>query len=442
MRADSSRGTAVPSSRSTFSSRSRIVCGAGPFAADVDRALHQPRARQLEHQLGGDDLAVHRLLGREALLEAPGGLRAQGELGRGALEARAVPVGGLHQHARGGPADLGALAAHQAGDRRRAVLVGDQQDAGVERALDVVERRHLLALAGAPHGELSAGDEVEVEGVQRLPGEQHREVGDVDDVVDRALAGGGQARLQPRRRRADRDVLEQPRGEARAEVGVLDDDLGARDVAGGARVVGPRRRRERRARDRVHLAGDAVDAQAVGPVGRDLELEHVGGDRQRVGQRSARLEVLRQHHDPVVLAADRDLVLGEDHPARFLAAQLGLLELGAVGHDRARRGDRDGLARRDVRRAADDLVRLALADVDRADRQAVRVGMALGRQDLADPEVLERGDAVAVHAVDLRAGHGEPGRQLVRRQAGVHVVVQPEQRQPHPNCSRKRRSFS
>ena len=30
MRADSSRGTAVPSSRSTFSSRSRIVCGAGP----------------------------------------------------------------------------------------------------------------------------------------------------------------------------------------------------------------------------------------------------------------------------------------------------------------------------------------------------------------------------------------------------------------------------
>ena len=36
---------------------------------------------------------------------------------------------------------------------------------------------------------------------------------------------------------------------------------------------------------RVHLAGDAVHRQAVGPVGRDLQLQHVVGDRERVGQR-------------------------------------------------------------------------------------------------------------------------------------------------------------
>ena len=213
-------------------------------------------------------------------------------------------------------------------------------------------------------------------------------------------------------------------------------------VAGAAGVLGPRRRGQRRVRDRVDLARDAVDAQAVRPVRRDLELEHVRGDRQRVGQRRARGQILRQDHDPVVLGADRDLVLGQDHPARLLAAQLGLLELGAVGHDRAGRGDRDGLAGRDVGRAADDLVRLALADVDRADGQPVGVRMALGAQDLADPEELERGDAVAVHAVDLGAGHRQARRELVRGQAGIDVVVEPEQRQPHPNCSRKRRSFS
>ena len=39
----------------------------------------------------------------------------------------------------------------------------------------------------------AAGDAVEVEGVQRLRGEQHHVVGDVDDVVDRPLPGGASA---------------------------------------------------------------------------------------------------------------------------------------------------------------------------------------------------------------------------------------------------------
>ena len=79
-------------------------------------------------------------------------------------------------------------------------------------------------------------------------------------------------------------------------------------------IVGPRRRLERRAGRGVDLARDAVDAQAVRPVRRDLELEHVGGDRQDVGQRRAGHEVVVEHHDPVVVGADRDLVLGQDHP--------------------------------------------------------------------------------------------------------------------------------
>ncbi len=93
---------------------------------------------------------------------------------------------------------------------------------------------------------------VEVEGVQRLAGEQHRVVGDVDDVVDRPLAGRRQPRLQPRRRGRERDVLEHARGEAGAELGALDLHLGAGERAGAAgvlapRLLGQRRRRWRRA---------------------------------------------------------------------------------------------------------------------------------------------------------------------------------------------------
>ena len=216
-----------------------MTCRGGPVAADVDRPGHEARAGQLEHEPRGDDLGLHRLLGRQALLEAPAGLAAQAEDLRGAVDVGAVPVGDLHQHARGALVDLGALAAHDAGDRRRAVGVVDDEHLGVERAHLAVERGDLLAVPGPAHDEPAAGDAVEVEGVQRAAGQQHHVVGDVDDVVDRALPGGHQARLQPRRRRADRHVLEDARGEARAQVGGLDDDLDARDLAGESRGPAP-----------------------------------------------------------------------------------------------------------------------------------------------------------------------------------------------------------
>ena len=53
---------------------------------------------------------------------------------------------------------------------RRALGVGDDGDRRVERALDVVERRHLLALVRAPDDDLAAAHLVEVERVQRLAG--------------------------------------------------------------------------------------------------------------------------------------------------------------------------------------------------------------------------------------------------------------------------------
>ncbi len=413
-----------------------------PRPAHVHRAAAQPRAGQLEHELGGQDLAVHALLGLQLLLEPAGGLRAQAEPRRRPLDVRPVPGGRLHQHAPRRRADLGALAAHDPGDRRRPVVVGDDDHVLVHHAIDVVERGEHLARLRAPHDEMAAGHEVEVERVHRLAGGQHHVVRDVDDVVDRPHAGRGEPRLEPLRRRADVDVLEQPRGEARAQVGDLHLDLHAGHLAGRARIVAPGRRRQRRPAERVHLARDAVDRQAVGPVRRDLQLEHVGGDRQHVGERRADDQSGVEHHDPVVVGADGHLVLGQDHPVGLDAAELRALELRPVGHDRARAGHRHDLPGRHVRRAAHDLPRFALPHVDHADGQPVRVGMAVGAEHAADHEVLEAADAVPEQRLDLGAGHGQPVLELREAQPGIAVVVQPDQRDPHPNCSRKRRSLS
>ena len=188
----------------------------GGLVADVDRAPGRVGAGARDHQLSGDRLCVQALLGREVLLEAGGSLAAQAEAQRAAVDVRAAPVGDLHEDARRRLVHLGARAAHQTGDRRGPIVVLDHDHLLVEHALLAVERAHALARVRAAHHQPSARDAVEVERVQRLPGEQHRVVGDVDDVVDRALARGHQPRLQPRRRGRDAHVLVHARGEAPA----------------------------------------------------------------------------------------------------------------------------------------------------------------------------------------------------------------------------------
>ena len=107
-------------------------------------------------------------------------------------------------------------------------------------------------------------------------------------------------------------------------------------------------------------------------------------------------------------------------------------------------GQRDGddLPGGDVGRPAHDLLRAAVADVDHAHAEPVGVGVLLGLEHAADDEALER---------VRRRGGGRPrpscrswsGAPRARRPAGRgRRTREPLDRDPHPNCSRKRRSFS
>ena len=94
---------------------------------------------------------------------------------------------------------------------------------------------------------------------------------------------------------------------------------------------GPRstaRLRQRRAGGRVQLARDAVHAEAVGPVRRDLELEHVEGDRQHLLQAACpararrRASQLVEHHDPSPSAPSSSSLSARIMPSESDAAQL------------------------------------------------------------------------------------------------------------------------
>ena len=90
-----------------------------------------------------------------------------------------------------------------------------------------------------------------------------------------------------------------------------------------------------------------------------------------------------------MVAAEVELSLGEDHPAGDLAPELHFRERLAVGQLRTRQGDCNSRALAEVPGAADDLARLAFADIDAAELKAVGVRMLAGLHDPADPEQAE-----------------------------------------------------
>ena len=383
---------------------------------NVDIAGSNLAAGDLLDERAGNVGDIHAASLVNLALKANGGVGDQRQIAAGVRGATGVKAGALDHHVDGVVLDLGIHAAHNAGQRHGALAVGDEAHAGVEHALLAIERRKLLVLLGGANHHaavaVALGKGRQVKGMQRLTGEHHHVVGDVDDVVVRTHAQGVKALDHPVGRRADLHVAHDA-GDiavAQALVGNLDGKL----VVGRAaslRLDGGQLHVEIAVENGTGLAGHADHGQAIGTVGRDLAVEHGVARAHILGKRHAAGRILGQDHDAGVVAAQTELARGAVHAHGHDAAQLALLDLDVAGQLGTDHGRDDVVAGLKVLRAADNLqrsgvavgVEVLVAHVDRAHIHMVAIGVRGLGEHLGGHHMVE-GLAHGVDRLDLGAG--------------------------------------
>ncbi len=197
---------------------------------------------------------------------------------------------------------------------------------------------------------------------------------------------------------------------------------------------------------RRDLSSKSHHREQVDAIDRRRDVEHLVSDRKRVHERRSGLDAVGEHHDSPVLVAEADLVLGQDHPVRALAAELALLE--RLIEDRELRPgqrDRHGGAGLEVVGAADDLAGVSVPHVDPAHAQPVSVRMLLDLEHPAHeeaPEVpVDVRNAGFDDALDLERGHGKPSSHRLGGRVDRDVLTEPGERCAHQNWESSRGSF-
>ena len=136
-----------------------------------------------------------------------------------------------------------------------------------------------------------------------------------------------------------------------------------------------------------------------------------------------------------MVRSERDLVLGQDHAVADLTADLAPFELQPIRQNCAGERDADRRAGGEVPRAADDLARVAFADVDLAELQAVRVRVLHGFEHTTDAEetevAVDVGDADPLDALDLAGRDHKALGDLVDGTIDRDVLLQPAERDLH-----------
>ena len=181
---------------------------------------------------------------------------------------------------------------------------------------------------------------------------------------------------------------------------------------------------------RREVAGDAVDAQAIGAVGRDRDIEQRVVQAHELGEGRAHRGFGVELDDPFVLVAHAHLALGAKHPATLDAPDLRLLEdyAGAGDGGAGRREDALHAGPR-VGRAAHHLD-LLRARIDHAEPELVGVRMLLRLDHVGHGEGREI-VAGAADLLHLEPDRGELGRELVERRIRLQMRLQPGEGELH-----------
>ncbi|MDQ1155273.1 hypothetical protein QE389_002472 [Brevundimonas sp. SORGH_AS 993] len=354
-----------------------------------------------------------------------------------------VEPGAFQEDVGGGLVATGRFPAHDAAQTDGAFSIGVRDDA-VSRRSGVglaVQRDQMFDLATldmgglgggqtAPHHDLGPRQLGQVIDVQRPRAVVGDQIGHIDQSIMRFHTDGRQPLLQPGRRRAVLHAPDNPPGEDRAHLGRLQPHRDRRgetpahhgDVemlqladAGGRQI-----------------ARDPGDAQPVGPVRRDLEVDDGLGAEQARDRGSDR-DFGRQFLNAVAFVGQLQLRRRTQHPIGHHAAHR-LLDQGdaQARHIGADGGVDGGQARPRVRRAANDLLH-PVHRLDLTDLQPVGVGVTIGRNDLGHGEGRQFGGGIE-NVLDLQPGHGHGLGDPMHVRLGFEVVLQPGEGELHAVC--------
>ena len=179
------------------------------------------------------------------------------------------------------------------------------------------------------------------------------------------------------------------------------------------------RYRERRQRNcglaaRVKLPGDADVGEQVAPVGRDLHIEAEVVQLHRLHEGRARVELAVQQHDPRVVGAQSQLLLGAEHPFAGLSPDLPPADLEAAGQRRPHGSEGVESAGAHVGGTAHHR-HLARRPGNPTERQPVGPGVRSGFQHLADSHVAQARREVH-HFLHGRPAQRQPLDRLFRRE--------------------------
>src|SRR5438034_1766322 len=227
--------------------------------------------------------------------------------------------------------------------------------------------------------------------------------------------------------RSGLNAAQQRRGEPRA--GAVIFDAHVETFRRGGRKPVDRWLTETRAEEGRDLARDADDPEAIGAI--RLELEREDSLTEDLAEQSAHWKIRVEDVDPLVLVAETELLLREDHalaldsPHRFAAQDRALAGV-AVDDRRAFVGVRHDRALRQVRRTRHDGLRCARAVVDGRELQLVGIRVL---RELFDAR---RADLVVppgtLDAFDFGTGHMQLESELIDRHRAVDVLAQPRDR--------------
>ena len=327
----------------------------------------------------------------------------------------------------------GGIAAHHACQRLDLVVIGDHTHLLIQRHGLAIEQLQSLAGFGPTHRQ-TAVDLVEVEHMRRLAQLEHHIVRDVDQWGHGALAAARQSLDHPIRCLGLRvHAMDDAAHKAPTQISRVDLD-GNGGIDGGLHRHHFRQRQGRAGQSR-DLARNALHAQAMRQVGRELEGEQRVIQLEVVANVLAQGRIFGQDVQAIGFFRNAQLACRAQHALALDTTQLAQLDLEhfAIGagwqlgpHGGARHFD----AWAHIGRAAHDLQDRTGTRIDLTDVQTVGIGVLADFQHMTHHHAGER-RSDGVQLFHFQARHGEQVGQLLRGQIRVAEATQPRLRELH-----------